>query len=369
MFDWCRVRRIVLIASPLTLPVFAAAQSSNMPAAGPPTVSRLRIQVSPVADLHFYVRSLAAGKADSSPPEGFERAVEAARNLDAELKHIFLAWGLVEGSLPDFQSAGALAKAFEALPEAHTFREVIGPSMSFSSTIELRKHAVALGEALAEVEGRFLSTVWPKHKAILDRALEGIQTQLAPKEAACLSDIIERLGIDDPIIYLPVFLITGIPDPGAVTNPWRGGGVSYVGVENFPGTQLYETILHEVTHTLVILGGQSAFQRTFREQLQQLSLSPNDDGVRDVPRAILFIQTGATVRRLIDPAHRDRGETSGYYNGMGRMAVEAIRPAWQRYLDGESTREQAVARLARSLQTTLLTTPPRQPVGPSPGGG
>lgn len=356
------------------LAIGSAIPPSMAQSADVPTVSRLKIQVSPIADLHYYVRALAAKPNDVKPPEGFERAVEAARAMDAELKHIFLAWGLVEGPLPDCRTAAELAERFRGLPEKHEFREILRSSMFFRTTIELRKTAVVLGEALVEVEGRFLASVWPDHKTVLDRALERIQAQLKPKEEACLTDIIDHLGIDDPVLYLPVYLVAELPVPGSVTIPWKGGAVSYIGVEHFDGTQLYEMILREATNILGILGGTGAFQREFREELEALALSPNDDGVRDVTRTVLYVQAGATVRRMIDPAHRDVGETSGYYTGAGRIAADAIRPAWKTYLAGESTRKEAVARLMRSIQATLLTTPPEPvrgdpPIGPSPGGG
>jgi len=166
--------------------------------------------------------------------------------------------------------------------------------------------------------------------------------------------------------FRPVFLVTECHPPGASTYFLRGGAPATVlglaGLER-PGL-LEETTLHESTHgfDLAVRGGASAFE-TLRELLEARGVERSDPRYHDVPHTLMFVQAEETIRRLYDPRHVAYGDATDLYQRIGEAAV-VERRIWERYLDGELDRDQAL----RQIVDELVPAPPpaARPPRPTP---
>ncbi len=331
----------VAVASPAWLALCLQAAGSPAPPA-PDLESRLVFEISAPIDLFFFVRARAAPLRPDEPPlaalEGFEPAIEAVAELERELEGSFLAWGPLEGSLAGARTLDDVERAFADLPE--TFEPRPGKKVA------LRERALAIAEALREVEPRFRAEAWPAHEAAIDEARARIARDFAPKEAACLAFHLESLGMEDPALDLPVVLVAEAPFPGAVTHRGpQGRGVSFVAVNGVEGTQLFETALHEATHSLDVATRGASVLEDLRARLAKAGLGPRDRALRDLPHTLMFVQSAESIRRTVDPEHRDYGDVAGYYARVPEASL-LVRPAWQEHLAGKLTREEALERIA-----------------------
>jgi hypothetical protein len=320
---------------------------SVLPAAGaPPATStqttqpertRLDVRISRIVDLHYYVRRLAAENRPEAEPPEFTTAVAAARELNDALGS-FLAWGLIEGHLLDCATAGDVAKRFADLPEQQQLRD--------GRTIELRGPAVRLAEAYVQVEPAFLRDVWPKHQAALVQAQATLGENALPHAAAGLAYIIDKFGMRDPAICVPVYLVVEAPPPGAVTHRARGNrGVCFVSTQDLTRMLLMEAMLHEATHALDLATTTTgSVLIDLRNCLVASGFDPQSQAYRDVPHTLMFVQAGETVRRLLDPAHRHYGDISGYYAKVPQ-ATQAVKGAWLSYLDGQTSRQDTIQQI------------------------
>jgi hypothetical protein len=66
--------------------------------------------------------------------------------------------------------------------------------------------------------------------------------------------------------------------------------------------------------------------------------------VHDFVHTVMFVQAAGSVRRVLDPGHKDYGDVKGYYARVGRAGTVVV-PAWRDYLDGKIDREAALARI------------------------
>src|SRR6185295_2976131 len=84
-------------------------------------------------------------------------------------------------------------------------------------TIELRRGALRLAEALEKVEPVFLEKTWPVHQAEIEHAKTVIEEGFRSKESECLAYVIDRMKFDVPAVPLRIRLVDVIPAPGAIT--------------------------------------------------------------------------------------------------------------------------------------------------------
>jgi hypothetical protein len=223
-------------------------------------------------------------------------------------------------------------------------------------TIAIRQPVLAFLRAYARLEPAFQKDVWPQHKAALEAAHRRLHEELVPRQAACFDYILKRLGMEDPRLDIPVYLVAEAPYPGGFTHRRRGrGGVCFVGVEHAGGSLLLEVVLHEASHALDIatLDQDTAFQQ-LRAGLKQAGHDPRSPIYRDVPHTLLFYQAAETVRRLLAPGHKHYGDAIGYYAKVPQ-AIQAVRPAWDDYLDGKIARDAALKRILSQFTADATT--------------
>jgi len=305
----------------------------------PAAATRLDFRESPVVDLFYLSRALAADATAEVPP-ALAGAAKAAHELNGALGGSFLAWGPVAGLLPGCESASDVTRAFAGVPETFEVRP--------GTSVKLREHALALAGAMEAAEPTYLAEIWPAHRKEVAGARARLAEGFEPKEAACIAFHLERLGMKDPGLAIPVYLTVRAPFPGAVTHRGVGGrGVCFVSVRDAEGSQLFETVLHEATHALdVALPGASVLE-DLRGRLEKAGLGPRDPVLRDLPHTLMFVQAAESIRRTVDPEHEDYGDVSDYYERAGPLA-EAVRGLWRDHLEGKLTREEALDALVEA---------------------
>jgi hypothetical protein len=324
-----RASLLVLLAALLSV---AAAR----PAAG--QASSFEIRQSPLLDLHMFIRQRASedGRQDAEPP-AITQAVAAARSVEAALGNP-LYWGLIEPILAQARSAADLPAVLERLTPQQR--------MADGSVLSLREPAIAYARALAAAEPVFLETTWPGRREAIERGQKRLSDLFSGREAACVAHLIDSLGMQDPGVAVPVYLVASAPPPQGFTHRARGGAICIVGVEEADDSLLAEMLVHELIHALdLATAGKASALNGLRARLAEAGLGPTDRASRDVPHTLMFVQAAATVRALLDPEHEAYGDARGYYARVPD-AARAVRAAWEQRLAGEATPEEAVDRIA-----------------------
>lgn len=293
-------------------------------------------RIEPFLDLWFLVRARAADGA--APPEMLRAAVEATSYLHSDLQSP-LAWVPVEARIAHAKSVAEARAIFEQLPDAYT--------PATGGSIELKRRALAIVDALAPVEASFLETVWPAREAKIKEARALLDDTLFKRQSEVFEHHAKRIGCEDLDLTVPCVLVGEMPEPGAVTHRAQGGAVSFVGVEGLKSSDLCEVVLHEATHAIDVAVQGDVFD-DLRAALEKAGIKRTDKRWRDAPHTLMFAASGATVRLQLDPEHTDYGETSRYYSKVGPVA-EPVRAAWKAFDAGEIDRAEAVARIVKDL--------------------
>ena len=135
----------------------AAPQSSTTgtPPASATTGTKLELRLSPIIDLHFFARRVAAGDDIAPALDGFNRVLETQQAL-AETLGGPRAWLMFDHNFLDCDTAADLLEEFRLIPESTMIR---------GRTVNVREAAVAYGESLASIEPAWLGEHWPARKA------------------------------------------------------------------------------------------------------------------------------------------------------------------------------------------------------------
>ncbi len=313
-----------------------------------PASTHLDVRIHPLVELNAWVRSLAAGGSETADLEGLAAAIAAAKALQVKLQSPLM-FGLVEPLLEDCEDAGELERKLGDLPEE---------SPSLPRNLRIRDEAIALAGALADVEESFNEDLWPERKKALEERIHEYRDQLAPRERECFKTLTSDLGMKDPGVRIPLYLVTTYPFPGAITfRREGGGGICFVATGPHPGSQLFETMLHESLHALDVStqGQDHAFQR-LRRLLEDKGLSPRDRRYRDVPHHLMFVEAAEVVRRRVCADHVHYGDLTDYYQKTSPDS-RIVREHWLKFLDGELEREDALSGMILQILTPQATDP------------
>ncbi len=163
--------------------------------------------------------------------------------------------------------------------------------------------------------------------------------------------MMQSLGVADPGIEVPVFLVTECHPPGASTYYLDDGSPAMVlETARFQGRGLLEeTILHESTDALDIASkGRCSVFETLRGLLAERGLKPEDRLYQDVPHTRMFVQAAKTMRRIYDPNHVAYGDATDLDQRLGKTA-EVERRIWPKVLDGELAPQDALLQIVAEL--------------------
>ncbi|HKV11199.1 MAG TPA: hypothetical protein VJ725_23865 [Thermoanaerobaculia bacterium] len=317
---------------PMSALVFTAALAfaQPAPAPAPPAPAPLELEVSPIVDLHFWVRKMAEQKGELPAVAGLPEAVAAAKAFQTELGPGAL-WGIFEGNFVGLESAADLLATAEKLPEA--------AQMFSGRTIKLREAAVRLARSYVTLEKPFLERVWPRHREAIEGMAAQVRRDLLPKAPQVYEDLARHLDVPVPSRPIPVYLTAEGPWPGAVTARTAGNtGVCFVAAEVAQGSQRVETVVHETIHALDVMAGEGSVLGALRKRIAR-------EDLRDFPHTVMFVQAAGTVRKVLFPEHKDYGDVEGYYAKVPRASAVVV-PAWRAYLAGEISRDEALNRIA-----------------------
>jgi len=316
----------------ITLAVLLSLFAAPAPLTAP---ALLDVRIDPLMDMHHWVRRLAERKGELSAVAGLPDAVAAARRLDDELGSP-LTWSTIDGAVSGAGNAEGFAKIAVELPESMP--------LPGGRTVRLREGAMQLAAAYQALEKPFLAAVWPRHREAVETAAAVLRRDLLPKAPAIYADIAEHLRLPVPARPIPVVLVAEGPFPGAVTHRLHGGGtVSIVAANAAQGTQWLETVVHETLHALDVSAEGSVLDE-LRDRLGKVEPKGSPKEIHDFVHTLMFVQAAVSIRRVIDPAHKDYGDVNGYYPKVPR-ATAVVVPAWRAYLNGEISRDAAIARI------------------------
>lgn len=316
---------LLLVAALAVAP--AHAQRHPVPTAPPaPPRQILDLRVSPLLDMHFLLRALLAPQQSRPALPGLDVALAAVAEVDRAA-----AWPLVEGLLSQCASAADLTGVAQHAPETLTTRD--------GRTVHLREHLARLADAYQRFEPQFFEQLWPAHRSIVEQARAALTDELISRQAACYEFLCHQLDLLPPEQPIPVYLVAVAPQPGGFTHRLRGTGVSFVSIQGNEGPLLRETVIHESIHALDIANADHASVfNILRRDLLESGVARNAPLNRDLPHTLMFLAAAETVRRCIDPAHRDYGDVAGYYAKVP-AATAAIRPHWRTFIDGSQPRD------------------------------
>lgn len=341
------MRRMILAAALLAL---------SMPAwAAPPKAAKapaiLDLRVNPLMDLHYWVRKMAVEKSELPAVEGLPAAVATVLKVGDSLEG---QWGILDASFTEAATAEELARVATQIPETFKMRD--------GTAIPARQSLTDLAAAYKPLEKGFLATVWPRHRETAERAAATVRKELFPKAPEVYADLSRHLGVSVPKSPIPIYLVAAAPFPGAFTMRSQEGPFSIVALEGEPDSQWVEIVVHESIHALDVQAGEGSVLAELRRKLGQVP-DANPREVHDFVHTVMFVQAAGTVRRVLDPAHKDYGDVDGYYAKVPRAAAVVV-PAWRDYLDGKITREAAVERIVKGMEKEKGG-PAEKPAAPS----
>ncbi len=304
-----------------------AAPSRARGARSPTGRSHIEFRSSAMLSLHMLVR---AGAAGAEVPESVRPAVEAVRAADDRV------WGMFDGIF-----------ASESSPEE--IRLVL-ETYALRLQGEVGEALVAYAEALVSVEPAFRAEIWPQQEAAINEAKAGLEAARDAQGSTCMSRICEWLGIVDPRVVIPVYLVTVAPAPGGFTaRSELYKALCIVSVDMHRGSTLVEATLHEAIHALDEHTRQQeplTVLQALRKALADAGVAATEARMRDVAHTLIFAAAAEVTREVVDPKHVAYGETGGYYAKVPR-ATEAVLPAWGRYAAGEIDASETIAEIVK----------------------
>ena len=300
----------------------------------PEPASLIEIRINPLVDLHYWVRRLAAESGELPAIEGLPAAVAAVRRVGTDLGG-FVAWGVIDGDLVEARSVDELARLGASLPESFRMRD--------GREVRPREAVARLVEAYRLLEKPFLEKVWPAHQKASEEVAAGLRRDVLPKAPEIFADLSRHLDVPVPSRPISVYLVASSPFPRAFTHRSPDGAVCIVALAGMAASEARESMVHEPVHALDIAGGEGDVLSKLEARLRAVpGASPQE--VHDFVHTLMFVQAAGTVRKILDPGHKDYGDTSGYYPKVPR-ATAVVRPAWEAYLRGEISRDAALDRI------------------------
>lgn len=304
--------------------------------------SSLRFHFEPLVDLYLLLQK--AVDEPATLPATWRPALEQMRRASSALPG-GRDLSLLNGIVAERHSAAELSRVIGGMSG-----DGGGGASAAQSPVLAALSAVV--DALRTAEPLYAAEIGPAHRALVAEVRRGrVEHVLVPRERQCLSYILSKLEIPDVGFEVPVFLVADAPSPGSVTTRSRRlTAACFVGVDAHPRTCLLEIILHEATHAFEVAAGPDADSvlNRFRHALQARGVQPSDAVYRTAPHTLMFVHSGETVRRLLDPDHVHYGDSEGYYAKVPAVAP-AVRTHWIDHLDGRTSANEAIERMVSDI--------------------
>lgn len=311
------------------------------------SASAIVLRVEPFPDFYFRVRAQAA-------------EIVAA---DPNLAPVVEAWMPVQehvgsfGGFWRFDLAGLLSTSVEAFRGWFEDPSETMPNRA-GGTIPIGGSGRAMATAMESAWPTFRETEWPARERRLRTAMARLDREFMPKHRRALRYMLDSLGIDDPKVDVPMYLVIDTHPPGATTYRTNDGPVAVLSVGELLSegrfSDLEETLLHETCHVLdgASRGEDDVFS-VLRSRLMDRGVTRDDERLHSIPHLIMFVQAESTMQRIYDPNHvaygdTQRGEFAPLYERHGEAGV-VVRRLWKAHLDGALDRDQALDQIVDTL--------------------
>mgnify|MGYP001454059814 CR=1 FL=1 len=332
------IRTVLLAAASLLIcTVPAIAQDAAEPAANQPAVaapaSHIEIHTNPLLSLHMMAR---AGAAGVEVPATVWPASQAMTAAGPDMR-----WEVFDAHFATTTSAEGSRELLIAM----------APRLGERAGGQVGEHVFAYANAFADAAPKFHAEVWPEHKVRIDAASEGLKAALDAHGPSCIARICEILGIADPRVTTPTFLVTVAPAPGGFSVLSREYyALSIVSIDAHQGSALVEATLHEAIHVLDAHTRQQqppSVLASLRKALTDAGIQPTDPRFRDIPHTLIFAVAAHITRTSVDASHIPYGQTGGYYAKVPE-ARDAVLPSFTRYVAGEISSAGLVAEIVKN---------------------
>lgn len=181
---------------------------------------------------------------------------------------------------------------------------------------------------------------WPVHRQA-NLARRDAMIPLIARHAPVVLPVIERaFGRAWPVAGFPVHLSSYASWAGAYST---GDNLLVVSSQDAGNAGMHglETLFHEAMHQ---------WDRETSAALEAAAAAAGTRVPSGMSHALIFYTAGAAVRRA-DPAHVPYAEVNGLWPRLATAEVKAaLESAWQPFLDGRGTRDQALLDVMRRLK-------------------
>jgi hypothetical protein len=288
---------------------------------------RLKLSSPPFVCYYTSLRRWAEVPAEQVPKPNREDAAKMkslVHGLEGGERARALAMPLIDALAATCGSAADFHKVADGLPadwkRGPVTRAWIASVATCLATAEphFKMESKLVGECQKEIQG---STVLPKAWDWLD----------------------SKLGFVGLPSEIEIFVVPRYASPGAITLRTSNGVAIIVSAEQFKGTALLETVLHECIHACETLAARVDLLSQIRGSDALAKMEPNDR--RNLPHTVYFIAAADAIRQGGAPKHKDVGETMGTYSRGLEPYRSHIEPIWKDYLAGKINR----AKLAQGI--------------------
>jgi hypothetical protein len=186
------------------------------------------------------------------------------------------------------RGAAAVLEAIPALPE-----EIAG--------IPVRRALMDLANTLAEAP-----SPPPDRQKLAEAALDALDVAKVEQAIAWVADVLGFEFPADELLIVETYVVaSGVPLGGLTGFRIDDSPVCFVSVQGQEGSTFAEAVIHEATHVLDM--------RCQADTSLVAELRASAGSSHQLWHAPYFIAAAEAARRFVDPAHRDFGDTHGYY--------------------------------------------------------
>ncbi|MFI5385756.1 MAG: hypothetical protein ACHQ50_06510 [Fimbriimonadales bacterium] len=344
----------------MVLPLLAALGIATLP--------NLRLTTSPFAAQYGYIR--AAQEAGERPAgSGLSKAVDDLTALGKSFPSQFTSRSGRVVSVPGSTQA-QVDELYWRTIDALVFS--IGDPARFAAVPQI---IPKIGGALdSETAMKVLARAMDESRLDYERDVSPLGDKAAKAQIAAFESIPEKsrdkavefilgtAGISKPPASVDILVIPRMAGKEGMTVRTPAGTRIVIGLGKYAGADFAEVVLHESTHVFdTTAGGESLFGK-LRTALTAAKRPAFE--IEQVPHVCMFMLAAEAVRRFIDPAHKDVGDTFGAYSrGLGPLR-DIVRPDLDKLIAGQPI-DQTVANIVCRLHSPRPLAPREHDGSPS----
>jgi len=188
--------------------------------------------------------------------------------------------------------------------------------------------------------------VWPLGKQAAEGQISAFNSIPQERRDEAVDFILNSAGITKTPASVDILVIPRMAGKEGMTVRTQTGTRIVIGLGKYEGANFAEVVLHEATHVFDTAAGEDSLFGKLRTALTAAKRPAFE--IEQVPHVCIFMLAAEATRRLIDPAHKDVGETFGAYSrGLGPLRA-IVSPELDKRVAGQSV-DQTVANIVSAL--------------------